>query len=344
MRVCKPPVSLTSRLPQTRTAANIRFCNLRGFHGISALTLNPGTTDPNAYVIISPCRNEAAYMRRTLDSVAAQTRRPALWVIVDDGSTDKTPAILADYAEKHDWIRVVAKPDRGHRAVGPGVIEAFYVGLETVSLSEFSFLCKLDLDLDLPPQYFETLLAHMAADPRIGTCSGKPYIRRGRRLVSERKSDDMSVGMTKLWRRECFTAIGGLVREVMWDAIDCHKARMLGWRAVSWDEPKLRFEHLRPMGSSQLGIYAGRRRHGFGQYFMGTHPLYFCATVAFRAMEPPYILGGLAMLQGYLGAWLRGTRQLDDPALRAFIRAYQRRALLVGRAKAVAEIDAAGGT
>lgn len=75
-------------------------------------------------------------MRRTLDSVIAQDLRPALWVIVDDGSTDATPEILADYAAKHDWIRVVQKPDRGHRAVGPGVVEAFYVGLKTVSLGD----------------------------------------------------------------------------------------------------------------------------------------------------------------------------------------------------------------
>jgi glycosyltransferase involved in cell wall biosynthesis len=297
-------------------------------------------TDTRAYLVVSPCRNEADYMRRTLDSMVAQTVRPALWIIVDDGSTDETPAILADYAARYDWIRVVTKPDRGHRAVGPGVIEAFYVGLDTVpDLSPYLAIGKLDLDLDLPPRYFEILIDRMVADPRIGTCSGKPYVRRGGTLVSERRSDDMSAGMTKLWRRACFEAIGGVVREVMWDAIDCHKARQMGWRAISWDEPDLRFEHLRPMGSSQVSIYEGKRRHGFGQYFMGTDPLYFTATAAFRALEPPYVLGGLAMLQGYFGAWLKGARQLDDPDLISFIRAYQRRALRIGRARAVAEVE-----
>lgn len=291
------------------------------------------------YVVISPCRNESAYMRKTLDSMVAQSQTPALWVIVDDGSTDDTPAILAEYAARHDWIRVVSKPDRGHRAVGPGVVEAFYFGLETVE-EPYPYISKLDLDLDLPPRYFEILIDRMEADPRIGTCSGKPYIRRGGDLVSEKKSDEMSVGMTKLWRRTCFKAIGGIVREVMWDAIDCHKARQLGWRAVSWDEPDLRFEHLRPMGSSQTSIYTGKRRHGFGQYFMGTDPLYFIATAVYRAMEPPYVLGGLSMLQGYFGAMLRRARRLNDPDLIRFIRAYQRRALLKGRAKAVAEIEA----
>jgi len=280
-------------------------------------------------------------MRRTLDSVVAQSLPPTLWVIVDDGSSDDSVAIIHEYMQAHDWIRLVQVPDRGHRAVGPGVIRAFEAGLETVALEDFQYLCKLDLDLDLPPRYFETLVARMSDDARIGTCSGKPYIRRNGKLVSERRGDEMSVGMTKFYRRTCFEEIGGFVPEVMWDAIDCHKARQLGWRAVSWDDPDLNFEHLRPMGSSQTSIYTGRRRHGFGQYFMGSDPLYFLATAVFRALEPPYILGGLSMLQGYLGAWIRGERQLGDPELRAFIRAYQRRALWVGRAKAVAEIEAA---
>lgn len=279
-------------------------------------------------------------MRRTFDSVVEQLVVPALWVIVDDGSTDDSLEIIREYMDKHDWIRLVQVPDRGHRAVGPGVVRAFYAGLETVQLEDYSHLCKLDLDLALPNRYFETLLKRMQADPRIGTCSGKPYIRRNGKLVSERRGDEMSVGMTKFYRRECFEAIGGFVCEVMWDAIDCHKARQLGWKAISWDHPDLNFEHLRPMGSSQTSIYTGRRRHGFGQYFMGTDPLYFFATAIFRAFEPPYVLGGISMVQGYVGAWLRGAKRLEDTELRAFIRRYQRRALRVGRAQAVAEIEA----
>ena len=293
------------------------------------------------YVLISPCRNEQDYLRRTLDSVLGQTVPPALWVIVDDGSTDATPAILAEYAARHACIRVVAKPDRGHRAVGPGVIEAFNAGIDTIDLDRFPFLCKLDLDLDLPPRYFEVLLARMRADPRLGSASGKPYMRLpSGRLISEKCGDEMSVGMTKFYRTACFRQIGGFVREVMWDAIDCHKARQMGWVVHSWDEPDLRFEHLRPMGSSQQGVLTGRARHGFGQYYMGSDPLYFAATCAFRMLHPPYVIGGVAMLWGYAAAWLKGASRHGDADLRAFIRAYQRRALLHGKARAVAEIEA----
>ncbi len=280
-------------------------------------------------------------MRRTLDSMVAQTQRPTRWVIVDDGSTDNSLEILAEYAAQHDWITVVQRVDRGHRAVGPGVIEAFYAGLETVSLSDYTYLCKLDLDLDLPPGYFAGLMDRMEADPRVGTCSGKTYyIDKSGRKISEKISDEMSIGASKFMRVSCFNQIGGFVREVMWDGIDCHKARMLGWKAVSWRDPDLAFEHLRPMGSTQQNIYAGRRRHGLGQYYMGTDPLYFTATAIKKMAHPPYVLGGLATLQGYLGGWLRRAPQHGDADLRAFVRTYQREVLWRGKVRTVARIEA----
>lgn len=293
------------------------------------------------YALISPCRNEARFIKKTLDSVIVQSELPVLWVIVDDGSTDGTREVLAEYSAQYSWIKVVEKPDRGHRAVGPGVIEAFYAGLRTLSLDAFDYICKLDVDLDLPPRYFEILMDRMQANPRLGSASGKPYYRgTGGAWVSEKCGDEMSVGMTKFYRTSCFEDIGGFVREVMWDGIDCHKARQRGWVVRSWDEPDLQFHHLRPMGSSENNILTGRARHGFGQYFMGSDPLYFTATALFRMTRPPYVVGGAAMLYGYARAWWTGARQLDDSELRDFIRAYQRQALRQGKSKTIAAIEA----
>jgi len=277
-------------------------------------------------------------MRETLDTVIAQSIRPAKWVIVDDGSTDETPQILAEYARRHDWIQIVTRRDRGKRAVGPGVIEAFYAGYESINPDDYDFLCKLDLDLRLPPRYFEILMERMTANPRIATCSGKSYIDNGGGLAFERHSDDTSLGMTKFYRVSCFKAIGGFVREVMWDGIDCHLCRMKGWIACSWDEPELRFIHLRPMGSSQQSIYTGRMRHGFGQYFMGTGFLYMFASAISRLNQKPYVLGSLAMLWGWLASALQGKPRFDEPGFREFLRRYQWRALIVGKKRAVEEI------
>ncbi|MGA7750775.1 MAG: glycosyltransferase family A protein [Gallionella sp.] len=292
----------------------------------------------HGYVLISPCRDEAVYMRQTLDSVIAQSIRPARWVIVDDGSTDESPQILAEYAKRYDWIEIVTRSDRGRRAVGPGVIDAFYAGLDAINLDDFEFLCKLDLDLRLPPRYFEILMERMKANMRIATCSGKSYIEEDGHLVNERHGDETSLGMTKFYRVACFKAIGGFVREVMWDGIDCHCCRMKGWIACSWDDPELRFVHLRPMGSSQQSIYIGRMRHGYGQYFMGTGLLFMVASAIYRMNEKPYVLGSLAILWGWIRNALQGKPRYNDLEFRRFLRRYQMRALLIGKKRAIEEI------
>jgi glycosyltransferase involved in cell wall biosynthesis len=297
----------------------------------------------SGYLLISPCRNEEDYMRRTLDSVIAQSVPPARWVIVDDGSTDSTPQILAEYAARHPWIQVVTRSDRGHRAVGPGVIDAFYAGYESVDASQYEFLCKLDLDLDLPLSYFEILMQRMHDDPRIATCSGKSYVRNPAGvLVHENHGDDTSIGATKFYRTRMFLALGGFVRQVMWDGIDNHRCRMHGWRALSWDEPALRFEHLRLMGSSQQSIFTGRMRHGFGQYFMGTAFWFMFASALFRIADRPAVLGAGAILWGWVRSALQGVPRYEEPGFRPFLRTYQREALLLGKRRAVARAEERG--
>jgi poly-beta-1,6-N-acetyl-D-glucosamine synthase len=293
------------------------------------------------YVLISPCRNEAEFMRQTIESVLLQTLRPLEWVIVDDGSTDSTAEILAGYAARHAWIRIVTRADRGRRSVGPGVIDAFYAGYQALASESYEFLCKLDLDLRLPPRYFEILVERMNTMPLLASCSGKAYLEQDGQLVHERHGDDTSIGASKFYRRECFERIGGFVREVMWDGIDCHQCRMHGWIACSWDEPELRFVHLRPMGTSQRSVYAGRMRHGQGQYFMGTGLVYMAASALARMNQKPYVLGSLAMLWGWLQSALQRKPRFENPEFRRFLRDYHRRVLLRGKRRAVASPAAA---
>ena len=282
-------------------------------------------------LIVSPVRNEAAYLQRTIDTMVAQTVRPMVWLIVDDGSTDATPEIAAQAAAQHEWIRLYRRRDRGARKVGGGVVEAFDDGLAQFNLDDFDYVCKLDGDLELPPRYFELLYERFDADPRLGTASGKSFVRVGERLVPERTGDDFSQGQTKLYRVACFRAIGGFVREVMWDGIDCHRCRMLGWQAASFGDPELRFIHLRPMGSSFRNIYRGRIRWGRGQYFMGTHPLYALAIGAYRMFERPWIAGGVLILAGYLSGYLRGLPRYEDGEFRRYLRQWQLARLRLAR-------------
>jgi glycosyltransferase involved in cell wall biosynthesis len=318
--------------------------------GNAALLAAPhtaGVAIARRYCLISPCRNEAAHLQRTLESVIAQSIRPLRWVIVDDGSTDDTPAILRAYSAQHPWIEVVQLKDRGQRAVGGGVIEAFQSGLERLDLDQFDYLCKLDMDLVLPTGYFAELIERMEREPRMGTCSGKAYYPgKGNEqgtfegpLISEGIGDDVSVGAAKFYRVACFRQIGGFVRQVMWDGIDCHRCRMTGWMAVSWDDPQLRFIHLRPMGSSDRGVLTGRMRHGFGQYFMGTGLLFMTASALFRLKQPPLIIGALASWWGYVISGLQRKPRYQDAEFRRYLQAYQWLCLTRGKRRAVMEIQ-----
>ena len=302
------------------------------------------------YCLVSPVRDEAQFMRRTLDSVVNQTLPPTRWVIVDDGSTDDTPRILAEYAARHPFITIVQR-EKGHgRRVGGGVVEAFNAGLATIDQADYAYLGKLDMDLDLPLTYFAELIRLMEADARIGTVSGKAYFPGPANrdasftgeLISEQIGDDVSLGMTKFWRTACFRDIGGLVQGVLWDGIDCYKARMHGWKAFSIDRPDLRFLHLRPMGSSDKGIITGRQRWGRGHWFMGSSPVFVLATALNRARFRPRIVGGLAMLTGYLKAMTSGAARLDDPEFRRYLRRYQWAMLRMGKARALQRFDALG--
>ncbi len=165
-----------------------------------------------SYCLISPCRNEEKYLRQSMESVLRQTVLPSLWVIVDDGSTDATPQILTEFEEKYSFIRVITRRNRGFRSVGPGVIQAFNTGYRAIEPESYEYLCKLDLDLDLPPRYFEVLIERMEADTRLGTCSGKPYFvdEQSGDLISEACGDDMSVGMTQVLPHDVFPANWGI--------------------------------------------------------------------------------------------------------------------------------------
>lgn len=274
-------------------------------------------------------------MRQTIESVLAQSVKPDKWVIVDDGSTDGSAEILKEYSSANDWIQIITRPDRGRRSVGPGVIDAFYEGYAAISPGDYTYLCKLDLDLRLPRDYFQLLMRKMREQPDLATVSGKAYLERNGRLVSERHGDEISIGASKFYRIDRFLKIGGFVRGVMWDGIDCHLCRMHGWSARSYDEENLRFVHLRPMGSSQTSIRVGRMRHGSGQYFMGTGLLWMLVTAVYRIPERPYVIGGLYILAGWLRSFFKKEPRFEYPGFRAFLRQYHRDALVFGKRHAV---------
>lgn len=287
------------------------------------------TSEPSAnpttvpLVIISPVRDESKYLRNTLDSIVAQTQRPIEWIMVDDGSSDATPQIIQEYADKYPFIRLVPRTDRGFRKVGGGVIAAFDFGRERILHTDYQYIAKLDGDMSFGPQYIEKMLAKLESDPKLAAVSGKVYREQGGRFIKERHSAEQVAGQFKLYKRTAFEDIGGFVQHLGWDGIDIHQARMKGWKTLSFYDPDAWLWHHRIMGSSDRSLYIGRLRWGRGNWYIGYHPLYAFATGINRMREKPYVVGGLLMIAGYLYAAAKKMPQYDSPHFRKELHKWQ---------------------
>lgn len=274
-------------------------------------------------MIISPVRDEARYIRLTLESVTRQTWQPMEWIVVDDGSKDDTAAIVQEYAARFPWIRLVRREDRGFRQVGKGVIVAFDYGRERIGHQDWRYIAKLDGDMSFPETYIQVMVERLESDAKLAACSGKVFRPEGDALVEEFKIDEMVAGQFKLYKREAFEAIGGFRQTVLWDGIDFHTARMRGWRTESFHHPQARLTHHRLMGSSDRSVFRGRLRQGGGNWYMGYHWLYAVASGVFRMREKPYVIGGLLLIAGYFRQRIRGEPQYDDPDFRRQLHQWQ---------------------
>jgi poly-beta-1,6-N-acetyl-D-glucosamine synthase len=274
------------------------------------------------YVLISPVRNEAKNITKTLESVLAQTFKPMKWVIVDDGSSDGTPDIVQECAKRHGWVELLKLSDRGfYDLAGGGEIKAFYRGFERIIGMPFDFLGKLDGDVSFGESYFESLFKEFDADPRLGIAGGGCYsYDSAGRLVLE-KSHRLHVrGAARLYRRECWNDIGGVSDKLAWDAVDVYKARMLGWNTRTFNEIKM-IHHV--LTWTKGGLLRGRMRSGRIEYFMGTHPLYFLAKLAKEVARKPYFICCGMFAWGYLGPLLRDEERVVDDRLKAYIQREQ---------------------
>src|SRR5450755_1626579 len=125
------------------------------------------------YVVITPARNEARSIEMTIQSVVAQTVRPLKWVIVSDGSTDATDAIVKKYAAEHEWIQLVRMPERAERHFA-GKVYAFNAGKAQVDKLPYEVIVSLDADITFDPDYYSFLLEKLAGDPALGLV-GTPF-------------------------------------------------------------------------------------------------------------------------------------------------------------------------
>ena len=277
-------------------------------------------------LLISPVRNEEAHIERIAQAVACQSRAPDLWVVVNDGSTDRTSELLAKLSEQIDCLSVLDAPLVARKGVVndrlalAAEVRAFNLGLESVDWRSFTHIAKLDGDTELPPDYFERILGEFERDPMLGLAGGMyadPAPGGDGWEVVGIPSDHHVPGTLKCYSLECFQAIGGIPERLGWDTIDETYARIHGYRTRAFDD--LVALHHRPRASAD-GTLRGRARHGQCAYIAHFTLSWVTLRALKVALAPPRGLSGVAFLYGYLRSAVRRTPRVDDPVFRRFVR------------------------
>lgn len=274
------------------------------------------------YVLITPARNEADYIEKTIQSVIAQTVLPLHWIIVSDGSTDGTDEIVEKYLPGRPWMELIKLPPRAERNFAAKV-HAVRTGQARMAGLEYEVIVNLDGDVSFPPDYFEYLVGQFEADPQLG-CGGTHYIEGDFHSFTDSYINVHHVnGQIQAFRRRCFDDIGGYqpVKGGGIDWIAVTTARMKGWKTYSFSERV--FHHHRAMGTAGGSVLQARFHYGKKDYFLGGHPLWQIARSTFQLAKKPYVVGGMALLWGYVWCWLKGVERPVSKELMAFHRGEQ---------------------
>jgi biofilm PGA synthesis N-glycosyltransferase PgaC len=277
------------------------------------------------YVVITPARNEEHNIEETIRSMMAQTITPSEWIIVDDGSTDKTAEILDRYAAQCEWLRVFHLPDRGYREPGNGVIRAFNHGLSNLGTNHWDFIVKLDGDLDLSPGYFQMCFGEFEKDPTLAVGGGTICHSKDGVLLPDFDQKMHVRGATKIYRRTFWDQLGGLYPVAGWDTIDELKANMLGWTTRSFRD--IQILHRRPTGSAD-GAWKNWFKNGRANYITGYHPVFMLLKCVKRLSQKPIVLAGIALWCGFVSGYIKGIPRVDEPDLIRYVRKQQLSRLL----------------
>jgi len=263
----------------------------------------------SCYALVTPVRDEEQYIGAMMDSILAQKVLPARWIIVDDGSTDRTPQIVASYQSRFDLVELIQLPARRERKAGGE--QAITRAFGRLKLGEYDFLGRFDADLLFDRDYIAQILGEFGRDPELGIAGGGLYVEKNGQLELERVPDYHVRGALKMYRRECFEQIQGITDRIGWDTIDEVYAWTKGWKTRSFFD--YRVVHRRPTGE---GIAARRVywQRGKAEYYTWSHPLFVLTKAAKIAWEKLSVVVPVCFLGGFASCYFRRDVRLQDPA------------------------------
>lgn len=271
------------------------------------------------FYIVIPAHNEAVFIQKTLDSIIHQTVLPTKIVIVNDNSTDETSTIVSHYCNEHQWIELINISSIATHLPGSKVIQAFNKGYEILD-ENYDIIIKLDADLILPKNYFETIINVFNSDSTIGMVGGFAYIEKNGKWILENLTDkDHIRGAFKAYRKKCFLDIGKLKPAMGWDTVDELLAKFYGWKIQTVAE--LKVKHLKPTGSN----YNETARFKQGEAFYSLRYGFIITIIASLKLtlmkKKPLLF--VDYLKGFLNAQKNNTPFLVNQEQGKFIRNYR---------------------
>jgi glycosyltransferase involved in cell wall biosynthesis len=279
------------------------------------------------YVLVTPAKNEDAFIGSTIHSVVNQTILPELWIIVNDGSTDKTRKIVESYQKEYSFIKLVNLVYSGKRNFGSKA-SAFKKGLKHLNGVNYGFIGNLDADIEIIPNYYEKMLKALNDDYNIGIVGGSIYTLIGNKYISVDKTADSVAGAVQFFRKECFEDIGGYPKLEIGgiDSVAEIKAKMLGWKVRKIKEVKVK--ENRRTGSANFRPIASKIQEGKRFYSVGYCPIFYFFRCLYRLPNPPIIIGSIASLIGYFYSYLKSEKVSVSNDIVVYLRNTQRRKLV----------------
>ncbi len=271
------------------------------------------------YLLVTACKNEADNLPNLIKSVVAQTIRPVVWFIVDDGSTDDTPKIIRDAINKHDWIKVM-ELDKGKRDLG-----LHYAYVVTTGFSHaikhcnevgirYEYLGNLDADLILCDSFYENLIKEFEKDPKLGVTSGETRHLIGNRIKYAKLSENEPSGGHMLIRRECFEECGGFQITHSIDSVIKAKANIRGWKTKRFIDNIA--TEIRDVSAAE-GYWKGFMKVGESSYYLNLNPIHIAIRIFRYSLKKPFY-GGLAFFIGYFSCIIDNKNQIDDEEIRNY--------------------------
>lgn len=269
---------------------------------------------------MTPAKNEEIFLQVVADSIVKQSIQPRLWVIVDDGSTDKTPEIITTLEENYPWIKGIQLPSHPrdlffHYSYVCKTGFDFLIKYAEESKIVFDYIALIDADTKVEEKYFEKLLIEFQKDETLGIASGNISDQIDENIIQEYRVY-YPRGTGRIWTKKCFMDTGGYLVEAAADSVSNIKAILKGYHIQLFNN--IHAIQLRPTRGAD-NLWETYKKDGQLAYYMDLHPALIFMNIIYFSMIRPYYLG-IPYFLGYCRSLFTRGNKIPDNEVRDYNR------------------------